>query len=261
MPIVLKDPRLFQITALGSFLSYGLLQLGWMSEIKSIGTIILFAFLSQLGWMVALKLPADTLKSGLITGLGLSLLFHSSNPLLWALAPMMAISSKYIFQIGQRHFFNPANFGVIAPLLLFNDSWISPGQWGSEVLLLFFFGSAAAMVLLRVGRIDTSIAFLATLFALEIARNIFYLGWEWEVVTHKFTNGSLLLFAFFMITDPKTTPNGQRARIIWAVGIAVATFLLSSKFYLHTAPMWALFFASPIILLLNIVLKGRQFNW
>jgi Na+-transporting NADH:ubiquinone oxidoreductase subunit NqrB len=261
MPIVFTDPRLFQICALSSFLIFGIIQLGWSDHLASYFLIISFSLVTQAAWMLGLRLKADTLKSGLITGLGLSLLFHSSNPLLWAAAPIIAISSKYLIQWKKRHIFNPANFGIIIPILLFGDSWISPGQWGSSAVLLFFFGSAAAMVLFKVGRIDTSLAFLGTLFLLEVLRNVVFLGWEWDVVTHKFTNGSLLLFAFFMITDPKTTPGGWLARMLWGVGIALLTFILTSKFYIHTAPMWALFFAAPVTAFLDNWFRGRHFSW
>ncbi|MFK7968736.1 MAG: RnfABCDGE type electron transport complex subunit D [Bacteroidia bacterium] len=38
------------------------------------------------------------------------------------------------------------------------------------------------------------------------------------------TNGSLLLFTFFMITDPMTTPNARKPRIVWAILIGIVSF-------------------------------------
>jgi Na+-transporting NADH:ubiquinone oxidoreductase subunit NqrB len=39
-----------------------------------------------------------------------------------ALAGFAAIASKFVFQFGEKHFFNPANFGIIAVLTLTNDA-------------------------------------------------------------------------------------------------------------------------------------------
>ena len=53
---------------------------------------------------------------------------------------------------------------IILSILIFQDAWISPGKWGSSIILLLLIGSAGLMVLLRAGRIDTGLAFLFTLF-------------------------------------------------------------------------------------------------
>lgn len=258
---VFQDPRLFQIAALSSFLCYGLFQLGWDQDLQRISVTIVFGLLTQAFFTLKLRLPWSSMKSGLITSLGLCLLFRSSEPMLWAAAPILALSSKYLIQIEKRHFFNPANLGVVLPILLFGEGWISPGQWGNGTMMAFFFTAAAAMVLLKVGRIDTSLAFLLTFFGLEAIRSVLYLGWEWEWLFHKMTNGSILLFAFFMITDPKTTPNHPVSRILWAAAIGGLSFVLTSWFYLHTAPLWALFFASPVLVLLNYWKKAKSFEW
>ncbi|MFT5980080.1 MAG: Na+-transporting NADH:ubiquinone oxidoreductase subunit NqrB [Flavobacteriales bacterium] len=260
-PVIFKDPRLFQLTALGSFLIFGILQLGWQHDIKRFLVLISFTLLAQCLAIVALKLPIDSWKSGLISGLGLCLLFHSSSFWILAMAAIIAIGSKYLIRWKGTHIFNPANFGIIIPLLLTNEAWVNTGQWGSGVMLAFFFASAALMVLMKVGRIDTSVTFLLTLFALESLRSVFYLEWDFDVVFHKMMNGSVLLFAFFMITDPRTTPNRMKGRIIWAALIGVLSFALTSVFYLHTAPIWALFIATPFTLFMNHLFGGKTFNW
>ena len=57
---------------------------------------------------------------------------------------------------------------------------------------------------------------------------------------HMVTNGALLLFTFFMITDPMTTPNHAKARIAWAVMVGLLTFALNHLFILNSgAPIWA----------------------
>lgn len=257
----LIDPRAFQIAALGSFLIYGVSNLGWTDQVLRVLVIIMSALLVQTLAIVSLKLPWNALKSGAITGLGLSLLFYSSTPWLWVLAPTLAIGSKYLIQFRGKHIFNPANFGIILPILLTGDAWVSPGQWGNSAMLIFFFSVSAFMILARVGRVDTSLSFFITLLVLEYIRSVLYLGWDIEWLMHKMTNGSILLFTFFMITDPRTTPNHRYARLAWASGIAVVAFVLTSYFQMHTAPIWALFFASPITAFLDHFFRSRGFKW
>ena len=48
-----------------------------------------------------------------------------------------------------------------------------------------------------------------------------YLGDPWPIAIHQLQDGALLLFAFFMITDPKTTPAHTTARALYAAAIAL----------------------------------------
>ena len=127
--------------------------------------------------------------------------------------------------------------------------------------MVIFFIVCALLVLLKVGRIDTSLSFLGMFMFLELIRTKLYFGDNWDVYLQKFSSGTILLFAFFMITDPRTTPNASGARILWAVGIGVLSFVLTSWFYLHTAPMWALFFAAPAMVVLDKIFKANVFQW
>ncbi len=260
MPL-LKDARNFQILFQSAFLLYGIWALDWEADIYRFATLMGVCLMTQFIGALITKAPMHSLKSALITSLGLSLLFKSNSYLTLALAAFLAIGGKFVFRHQQKHVFNPANFGIVATILLTGDGWVSPGQWGSQVILLFFIGAAGLMVLLRCGRVDTSLAFIGTLFLLEFSRTVLYQGWGMDVLMHKFTNGSLLLFTFFMITDPVTTPNAPSARLIWAALIATVTFFLGTKFQVHTAPVWALFFISPITPLFDRLLKGKKFEW
>ena len=117
------------------------------------------------------------------------------------------------------------------------------------------------MVLFRVGRLDTSLWFLGTLALLEVARSVLYLGWTFDVPLHGLSNGALLLFTFFMITDPVTTPRHKRGRIVWSVLLAAITFGVSQFHYVHTAPIWTLFFLTPFTVLFNLIWRGERFRW
>ena len=256
-----NDARHFQIFYLGLFLFIGIWKLGWEMEWARYLAIISTALVVQ---AICLQLTTKnfrSLKSALITALGLCLLLKANSIWVLSLAAGIGISSKFLIRVKNKHVFNPANIGIIAAILLTGEAWISPGQWGSATVLLFLIGVLGFVVLLKVGRLDISLTFLIAFFFLEYCRTILYFGWEWDVLFHKFTNGSFLLFTFFMITDPMTTPNHPKARIIWALVLAALSFALTSWFYIHTAPIWALVILAPATVILDKVLKGKKFQW
>lgn len=206
------------------------------------------------------KLPSSSLLSALITSLGLSLLLRADHHSTIAIAAAIAILSKFLLRMRGKHLFNPANFGIIAALLLTPDAWVSPGQWGTESWYALLFFCTGGLVLNRVGRWDTSVAFFCTYAGLEAGRNL-WLGWTWDVWVHRLMSGSLLLFALFMITDPRTIPNARSGRILWAIAIALLTFGLRNLFFLPTALFWALFALAPLGWLLDVWLPADRFAW
>jgi len=178
-----------------------------------------------------------------------------------ALAAVLSISSKYIFRINGKHIFNPTNFGIIITILLTKDAWITPGQWGSNGLLLFLIGSLGFSVLLTVKRLDIAFTFLITFCGLSYFRQIIYLGWTHDFFLHTFTSGTLLLFTFFMITDPVSTPSSKTARIIWAALVGVMAYWMQTKLFITGAPVWAVFLLSPLTPLFDQLFKAEKFQW
>ncbi|MEO8066361.1 MAG: RnfABCDGE type electron transport complex subunit D [Flavobacteriales bacterium] len=257
----LSDGRHFQIAFLSCFLCYGIVQLQWDAERARYAIIAATCLATQSAFVLVHGLEWRTLKSAAITTLGLCLLFKSGSAITLVLGASIAIASKFVVRVRGKHIFNPANIGIIAAMLLTGDAWVSPGQWGSGAALVFLVGAAGLMVVLRVGRIDTSLAFLGTFAALHFARNVLYLGWGADVWLHQLTNGSLLLFTFFMITDPVTTPSAPRARIGWSIAVAVLAFLLGWRYFVNAAPVWALFFISASTPLVDLIWKGARFQW
>ena len=104
------------------------------------------------------------------------------------------------------------------------------------------------------------IAFLLAYGTLEAARNL-WLGWSWDVWQHQFMSGSLLLFALFMLTDPRSIPDSKTGRLFWTIAIALLTFILQHYFYLSTAIFWSLFIISPLTLILDMIWSATRFNW
>jgi len=233
-----QDSRDYQILFLCSFLLLGIATRDWTIQSQLVLVVVGGCLLVQTVMMrlvrsrwsfqgVDLKLTESStgistnqhwfdftsLKSALITGLGLCLLLRANHFSTMLLAAGLAIASKFIFRVRGKHFFNPANFGIIAALTLTKDAWVSPGQWGTDWWYLALFLATGGLVLKKVGRWETSAVFLGVYASLEAVRNI-WLGWDSEVLLHHLSSGSLLVFALFMLTDPRSIPNAIKGQII-----------------------------------------------
>lgn len=258
---LLKDARNIQIVYLSLFLFYGINNLNWEISAEKVTILLGTVLATQAIWIWIVKASWKGLKSALITGLGLSILLQTGSTLTLVAAGALAISSKFIIRVNDKHLFNPANFGIIAGILLFQDAWISPGQWGSDANFLLILSLLGGFILFRIGRLDTSVVFLGSLFALEFLRTYLYQGWGMDVLIHKFSSGTLLLFAFFMITDPMTIPDSRKGRIIWSLLVSVLTFVLSNWVQIYTAPIWVIFFLTPLTVLFDKVYPSSRFKW
>jgi Na+-transporting NADH:ubiquinone oxidoreductase subunit NqrB len=266
------DPRWSQILVLTLFLLLGWATRDWSLRPEMVAVAIASCCATQwLGWQwlswkegreayPAVPVTIQDYLSPLITSLGLALLLRVNHPATMAVAGIAAIASKFCLRVNGKHLFNPANFGIITVLCLSQQAWVSPGQWGDAAWLVALFLSAGGLVLGQVGRWDTSVTFLAAYAALEAIRNV-YLGWTWDVWTHRLANGSLLLFAVFMITDPRTIPNTRPGRVIWAGCMALGTFALRNFWFVNTAVFWVLFVASLLTPLCDHVFVGSNFMW
>ncbi len=256
-----KDPRYYQIGFQGSFLFFGILILGWETEWQRVATYMAVCLTTQMLICYLRKESFHALKSALITSLGLGLLLHSQQLWVAALAAFIAIISKSILRFNGKHVFNPANLGIVLIVLLSNQAWISPGQWGSSNYFPFAIMLAGLIILSKVDRLETGFIFFGVLMLLEFLRQYVYLGWPIDFWLHRISNGSILVYALFMITDPKTTPNHKNARIIWSIILALITFILGYKMQLYAAPIYALFILSPFTPFFDKAFIASKFDW
>jgi Na+-transporting NADH:ubiquinone oxidoreductase subunit NqrB len=255
-----SDARHYQIAALATLLVFNL---GWLDfGARPLNTVLAIgsALATQALCARFFALPQLDLRSPLITGLSLSLLLRADEPWLHAAAGVIAIGSKFVLRIDGKHIWNPAGFAIVVLLASPAGVWISPGQWGSTVwfaaLLCFF----AILVLHAARRSDVAIYFLSSHAALLFARAL-WLGDPLAIPLHQLQSGSLLIFAFFMISDPRTTPDSRTGRFIFAV--SVATFAHYLAFFMQMRPglYVALIALSPFILLLDKILPAERFAW
>jgi Na+-transporting NADH:ubiquinone oxidoreductase subunit NqrB len=255
-----SDVRIVQACLMGILLLVGV----WIKDFSIFGLQILATFtsglLTQYIWIRIRRLDQNSIFSALITCLGLSLLLRSDNLWVHPTIACIVISSKFILKIQGKHLFNPAMLGVVLGVKLFPGAWISPGQWGDEILVSCFLLLFGLIVSNRVNIQDISIAFASTYISLLALRTIHY-GYEWKVFLHQISNGSLLLFTFFMITDPRTAPNHLFARILHGIAVALFAHIWQFIFYKPAGIIWGLFFMTPLVPIWDRIFAYRIFEW
>jgi enediyne biosynthesis protein E5 len=265
----LRDARYFQMAFQLIFLSYGIFFLQWKAEWIEyslyIGTGLLMQWaadsittkkiISPLHW------HSGGWKSALVSCFSLCLLLKTNHWYICILAAALTVLSKYIIRYKGKHIFNPSAFGIVATVLLTKEAWLSPAQWGSGAVIFFAVCCLGLIVVTKVQKLDITLAFLITFGGLLLLRQLVYLNWSVDVFVQSISTGSLLLFSFFMISDPKTAPNHAIARIMWAVLIAAIAFYLSAFKWMNSTPIYVLVFAAPFVPLLDWLMKAKQFEW
>ena len=264
-----KDARYFQILFQSIFLSYGILFLQWQNEYwlyctyftTSLGTFFLCEIIFNKNKIDFLQKIKTGLPSVIISSFGLSLLLKTNHWQTAVFAALVSILSKYLIRVNGKHIFNPSALGIVAGIFICQDCWISPGQWGSGFVLLFAACIFGFIVVTKVQKLSVSLSFLGVFISLLFARQIIYLGWPMDYFLQSISTGSLLLFSFFMITDPKTLPNKTALRNIWVAAIACTAFYLSTFKFINGAPIFVLVFAQLLVPALDYFFKDKAFQW
>ncbi|HZH74976.1 MAG TPA: RnfABCDGE type electron transport complex subunit D [Archangium sp.] len=255
-----RDPRHLQIAFLSCFLVAGILALGFDVPPWQPPLIILTACATQWAMTRLFRAAPVGYLSPLITSLGLSLLLRTDAFWVGPFAAFVAISGKFVLRARGKHLFNPTNLGLVVAMLLTGHAWCSPSQWGHSAALLGWFAAFGLAVAHRSFRSDVSLAFLGTWVLLKAAR-IFYLGAPWASLQHQLSAGGLILFTFFMISDPKTTPDHRVGRILYAAAVATLGFVFLHGLWWQNALLWALCLISPLTPLIDRVLPSERFQW
>ncbi len=258
--LVPRDPRVLQVAFLGTFLALGTGSLGFQLELWMPPLLWATACGTQRLWEQLLGRPRSGYLSPLITALGLSLLLRTDTFWVAPLAAVLAVSSKFLIRLRGKHLFNPANFGLTAAILLTGHAWCSPAQWGEWGILLAWLFALGLAVAHRAFRSDVSLAFLGSWVLLKGAR-VLLLGQPASVLVHQLSVGSLILFAFFMISDPKTTPDRRSTRLGFGVAVAVLAFWLQHQLWVMNSPIWALLLLSPLVPLVDGWWPAERFQW
>jgi enediyne biosynthesis protein E5 len=266
------DARWFQISFLLSLLVFGALA----RDFALTGWQVACAFAAALGtqalWQFGLQLPTRFKPAGylsaVVTACSISILVRSDVVWVHPLLACVAMSSKFVLRFGlgaQRgHIFNPANLACVAALWWLPHAWLSPGQWGFETLAALWMVLLGALVSGRVARWGISLTFLGVWMGLLGAR-LLWLGVAPDLALaqwlHQAQNGATILFAFFMISDPMTTPQHPKARMAYGACVALTAFVWQFVFFKPLGPVVALFVWSMTVPLWNRWWVAVRFDW
>ncbi len=254
------DARVYQILFLATLLSIGALARDFSLQPAQIALTFAAGLGTQAACARAVHLQRIGYLSAVITCFGLSILLRADGLWLHPLAAVLAIGSKFVLRVAGKHVFNPASFGVIGALLLLPGTWVSPGQWGSDIALAGWVVAMGVLVSGKARRWDISWMFLACFLGL-VALRVLWLGQNAGVFLHQLGSGALLLFAFFMISDPMTIPNRRATRVCYAVAVALVAFAWQYLLFKPNALIWALFLCTPLVPLLDQLWPAPAYRW
>ena len=162
----------------------------------------------------------------LLTFVGLILTPHEP-PYVAALTAAAAIASKYLFRAGRANVFNPAGLALLLSYFVFHtgQSW-----WGAlpelPTAAIVVLLAAGAFITQRVNKVPVVVSFLGAYFVLFTITSFIA---DPRTVAAMYRAPDLhaaLFFAFFMVTDPPTSPPKHREQWIYGAIVAVVAFLI-----------------------------------
>ncbi len=196
---------------------------------------------------------ADFLLAPHISALAIALLLYSNDriwPIVFAVA--VAVCSKAIIRGSvngrDRHLLNPSNLGISLTLVLFPWVGIAPPYHFTEnvtgVLDWIVPGAIIISGSLLNARFANRIPLIAAWlggFALQALLRAAVAGTPLAAGLVPMTGVAFILFTFYMITDPATTPGGTAGQVAFGLGCALA---YAGLMLLHV--VFGLFFALTI---------------
>lgn len=197
----------------------------------------------------------DFLLSAHITALAIAMLLYF-NDRLWvvAFATAAAMASKTLFRApfgsGTRHVFNPSNFGITATLFLFPGTvgLMMPWQFTEELTGALDWGLVALICSLGTfinGRFTKRLPLVAAWlggFILQAGLRSLLFGNSFAASLAPMTGIAFVLFTFYMVPDPATTPMSRWGQVAFGASVAAVYGLLMA---LHV--VFALFIALTIV--------------
>lgn len=196
----------------------------------------------------------DFFLSAHITGLAVAMLLYA-NDRLWpiAFAVTVALGSKFVLRApvgtGTRHVFNPSNFGITITLLVF--SWVGiarPYQFTENLSgmldwlipgLIICTGSLVNALFTK--RWPLIAAWLGG-FVVQAGLRSLACGTPLGAALLPMTGVAFILYTFYMVTDPATTPDTPRAQVAFGAAVAATYGVL-----LLCHVVFGLFFALTIV--------------
>ncbi len=187
--------------------------------------------------------------SAVNTALGVTFLLRAVDLYIFIIVIFIAISQKYIIKIDGKHFLNPSNIAVMAGLTLFPyQTYTSPEQWGTFWWLGILMMLLGFYITSRVRRVIIPLVFMVSYSVMT------YLFLTHNIIEIFLTliSGGFLLFMFFMLTDPRTTPESTLSQVVFALVIAFLTIMIELLIGVKDINMFlALFIVTLIVPLMR----------
>ncbi len=184
----------------------------------------------------------------------------------------VALLSKYIVKWKGRHIFNPSNFGLVATFLILGSAYAEPldfwwgpmSVWLALALAIIVTGGFAILSRLHLVGLAVGfwIAFAAGIGVLAATGHAMTARWHlgpiadaafWRALVF---SPEILVFLFFMITDPKTVPTGRVGRRVFGVSVGLLSVLLIAPQTTEWASKVAVLGALAIVCAVRPVLEA-----
>ena len=256
---ILRDARHAQIAVLFTLILLGITVFDFSIPLWHVIGVLGSTVVTQLlcSWTIYVRFDW---RSPVITAASLTLLLRTDQ-LAWSiLAGVIAIGSKFAIRANGKHIFDPANFAIVLLALGSAGAWISPGQWGAAGWFAVTLAALGLMVTGKAKRWDVSLMYLGSFAAILLGRALWY-GEPMAIPLHQLQSGALLIFAFFMISDPMTTPNARPARLIHAMLTAAVGAFIVFDFYRADGVILALILTAPLVPILDRFFPAERAYW
>jgi enediyne biosynthesis protein E5 len=189
-----------------------------------------------------------------ISGLAVAMLLYSNERVLpIVFAATVAIASKYVFRVEvdgrPRHFLNPSNLGItatlvglpwvgFAPTYMFTENL---NAFGDYLLPCVIICTGSLLNTFLTKRIPLIVGWVGTFVLQAVLRSVF-LGQSLTAALNAMTGVAFILFTFYMVTDPSTTPSSTKGQVAFGASVAAGYGILTAM-----NRVFALFFSLCIV--------------
>jgi Na+-translocating ferredoxin:NAD+ oxidoreductase RnfD subunit len=249
----IRDSRLHVASVVITIHVLGQVALGFQVSVPQIVSAILTCALLEVAITFRAKRAFVWPASAMLTGSGVALIMRVPTTTLhdhwtfhrWYVFAGVAGASlltKYVLRYRGAHVFNPSNIGLVVAFVVFGSTRLEPLDfwWGPlDVPMVMAYGvilTGGLLITARLRLLSVVVAFYGTLAAgiglLAASGHCMVARWAFAPVcgfdywNSIVTSPELLIFLFFMITDPKTVPTSRNGRVMFGVLVAVACTLL-----------------------------------
>jgi Na+-translocating ferredoxin:NAD+ oxidoreductase RnfD subunit len=257
------DPKHFQTFLITLLLVVGEARYSVLGGYDRLVVALGACLLTEAALSLYLRDRWPSLMSAYVSGISMALLTKPQGGALWpfAVGGFLAIASKYVLTFRGRHIWNPTNF-AISMLLLLAASRVSilSHQWGNEVWTNALIWGVGLVVVSRARVLHITLMYVAC-FLLFAALRSGLEGLPLLPEVAPLTGPMYQLFAFFMVTDPRTTVRSRQGRLVVVFVIALVEALIRAAADHHLAmpaaleaspPILALFLVGPVAMWLDL---------